>query len=380
MKIAIMTQPLGHNYGGILQNYALTRVLEQKGANITTINRIRASRPKHLKALSFVKNQTYNRVKGYYYYAASANDLKFIYAENYNFIDNYLNLSQKIDNSKELKAYFLDEDFDAVIVGSDQTWRPKYSPCITNYFLDFLSDNSQIQKFAYASSFGTSEWEFDEKQTKQCKELIAKFDAISVRESAGIQLCRKYLGTEAQLVLDPTLLLEKQDYIDLIKNKLGSLKSPTQEVFNYILDDNEAKVEVVNQVANYLDTRSFRKQPNKKLPIKNKKNLLDYKYPAIEDWLNSFYTADFVVTDSFHGTVLSIIFEKPFITIVNKDRGAARFESLLSLLGLEDRMFYDVSDINMSITDAHIDYPSIKQKLAPLQKLSLNFIDSIFEK
>ena len=195
-----MTQPLGHNYGGILQNYALTRVLEQKGGNVTTIDRVRTSQPKHLKALSFVKNQTYNRVKGYYYYAPSANDLKFIYAENYNFIDNYLNLSQKIDNSKELKNYFINENFDAAIVGSDQTWRPKYSPCITNYFLDFLSDNSQIQKFAYASSFGTSEWEFDEKQTKQCKELIAKFDAISVRESAGIQLCRKYLGTEAQLV------------------------------------------------------------------------------------------------------------------------------------------------------------------------------------
>lgn len=380
MKIAIMTQPLGHNYGGILQNYALTRVLEQKGANVTTINRVRTSRPKHLKALSFVKNQTYNRVKGYYYYAPSANDLKFIYAENHNFIDKYLNLSHKIDNSKQLKTYFLNEDFDAVIVGSDQTWRPKYSPCLTNYFLDFLSDNSQIKKFAYASSFGTSEWEFDEKQTKQCKELIAKFDAISVRESAGIQLCRKHLGTEAQLVLDPTLLLEKQDYIDLIINKLGSLESPTQGVFNYILDDNEAKVEVVNQVANYLDTRSFRKQPNKKLPVTNKKDLLDCKYPAIEDWLNSFYTADFVVTDSFHGTVLSIIFDKPFITIVNKDRGAARFESLLSLLGLENRMFYDVSDINMSIMDTHIDYPSIKQKLAPLQKLSLNFLDSLFEK
>ena len=380
MKNAIMTQPLGHNYGGILQNYALTRVLEQKGANVTTIDRVRASRPKHLKALSFIKNQTYNRVKGCYYYLPSANYLKFIYAENHDFIDKYLSLSQEIDNSKELKAYFLNEDFDTVIVGSDQTWRPKYSPCITNYFLDFLSDNSKVKKFAYASSFGTSEWEFDEKQTKQCKKLIAKFDAISVRENAGIQLCRKYLGTEAQLVLDPTLLLEKQDYIDLIKNKLGSLESPTQGVFNYILDDNEAKVEVVNQVSNYLDISSFRKQPNKKLPITNKKDLLDYKYPAIEEWLNSFYTADFVITDSFHGTVLSIVFEKPFITIVNKDRGSARFESLLSLLGLEDRMFYDVANIDMSIVEDSIDYNAIKLKLEPLQKLSFNFLDSIFEK
>ena len=373
-----MTQPLGHNYGGILQNYALTRVLEQKGANITTVNRVGASRPKHRKALSFLKNQTYNRIKGYYYYIPSSNDLKFIYAKNYNFIDKYLNLSKKIDNTEELKSYFLNEDFDAVIVGSDQTWRPKYSPCITNYFLDFLSNNDQIKKLAYASSFGTSEWEFDEKQTKQCRELITKFDAISVRESAGIQLCRKYLRTEAQLVLDPTLLLERQDYIDLIKNKLGSLESSTQGVFNYILDDNEAKVEVVNQVANYLDTLSFRKQPNKTLPITNKKDLLDCKYPAIEDWLNSFYIADFVVTDSFHGTVLSIIFEKPFITIVNKDRGAARFESLLRLLGLEDRMFYDVANIDTSMVEDSIDYIAIKQKLEPLQKLSLNFLDSIF--
>lgn len=380
MKIAIMTQPLGHNYGGILQNYALMRVLEQRGASITTINRVAAGQPKYRKALSFIKNQTYNRIRGCYYYVPSPHNLEYIYSENHSFIKKYLNLSEEIENTKELKTYFFNEDFDAVIVGSDQTWRPKYSPCITNYFLDFLSDNKQIKKIAYASSFGTSEWEFDEEQTKQCKELITKFDAISVRESAGIQLCRKYLGTEAQLVLDPTLLLEKQDYIDLIKNKSGSLESPTQGVFNYILDDNEAKVEVVNQVANYLDTRSFRKQPNKKLPITNKKDLLDYKYPAIEDWLNSFYTADFVVTDSFHGTVLSIIFEKPFITIVNKDRGTARFESLLSLLGLEDRMFYDVSAINMSIMNNHIDYPAIKQKLALLKKLSFNFLNDVFAK
>lgn len=375
-----MTQPLGPNYGGMLQNYALTRVLEQKGANVTTINRILSERPTHRKFLSLVKNQTYNRIKGYYYYTPSANDLKFIYAENHNFINNYLNLSKKIDNTNELKTYFLNENFDAVIVGSDQTWRPKYSPCIANYFLDFLSNNKQIKKFAYASSFGTSDWEFDEKQTKQYQELITKFDAVSVRESAGIQLCRKHLRTEAQLVLDPTLLLEKQDYIELIQHKLGSLKSPLQGVFNYILDDDEAKVDVVNQVASYLDVSSFRKQPNKKLPITNKKDLLDCKYPAIEEWLNAFYTAEFVVSDSFHGTVLSIIFEKPFITIVNKDRGAARFESLLSLLGLEDRMFYDVANINMSIMEDSIDYAAIKQRLAPLKKLSLNFLDSLFEK
>lgn len=382
MKIAIMTQPLGHNYGGILQNYALKKVLEQFGSTVLTVNRRPKARSKKFKVrshLSSLKNKTFNKLNGNYYHKLTKGDLEFIYSENLSFINQYINLSDEIQSTKDLKNYFDKDNFDAVIVGSDQTWRPRYSPCITNYFLDFLVDNKSINKVAYACSFGTSNWEFSEAQYKQCKKLISNFNAISVRESSGIDICRKFFKTEAQLVLDPTLLLEKQDYIDLIESKLGDVSSLNRGLFNYILDDTKEKNELVERLALHLNTDSFRTQPHKKLPVIGKKNLVDYRYPSIEEWLSSFYTADYIVTDSFHGTVLSIIFEKPFLVMVNKDRGAARFESFLNLLGLQNRMFHSISNIDVTILEEEIDYGTIKSKLEPLKLLSFSFLDSALD-
>ena len=103
-------------------------------------------------------------------------------------------------------------------------------------------------------------------------------------------------------------------------------------------------------------------------------DLLDYRYPSIEEWLSSFNDADFIVTDSFHGTVLSIIFEKPFITIINKERGASRFESFLSLLGLSHRMIDNLSDFDESLLVNDIDYNSIKHKIEDLREVSIGFL------
>src|SRR5690606_15864360 len=125
------------------------------------------------------------------------------------------NLSHKITSDSGMKA-LNNIGFDTYIVGSDQCWRPKYSPNITNYFLDFLNDKQNVIRISYAASFGTSDWEFNEPETKMCRDLIQKFDAVSVRESSGIELCQKYLDKEAQHVLDPTMLLELDDYITKI--------------------------------------------------------------------------------------------------------------------------------------------------------------------
>src|SRR5690606_26995758 len=125
---------------------------------------------------------------------------------NVKFLNKYINHSLLINAYKDLAEYFKNRKFNAVIVGSDQTWRPKYSPNIYNYYLDFLKDNNQIKKLAYASSFGTAEWEYTTEQTEKCKTLAKQFHAISVREHTGVDLCREKLGVEAIQLLDPTLL------------------------------------------------------------------------------------------------------------------------------------------------------------------------------
>ena len=104
-------------------------------------------------------------------------------------------------------------------MGSDQTWRPPYSPNIHNYFLDFLADNNEIAKLAYATSFATSDWEFSEEETKRCPQLVQQFDAVSVRKESAVEMTAHYLNKESVWVLDPILLILKEDYLSLINKK-----------------------------------------------------------------------------------------------------------------------------------------------------------------
>src|SRR5690606_22627300 len=159
--------------------------------------------------------------------------------------------------TKDLKRYFKKGKFDIAVVGSDQVWRPKYSPDIYNYFGDFLGNKKQI--ISYAASFGVDNWEFTKKQTDICKKLVKKFKAVSVRESSAIDLCYQYLGTDAELVLDPALLLSKDDYQKVISSYKGIKKN--SGVLTYILDRNEAKAEIVSYVKHKLKKETFSAQP-----------------------------------------------------------------------------------------------------------------------
>lgn len=124
-----------------------------------------------------------------------------------------------IDSTSSLRKYFKKNRYDAVIVGSDQTWRPKYSPNIYDFYLDFISKDKRIKRIAYASSFGVDDWEYSAEETKKCAKLSKLFDGISVREQSGIDLCKDHLGVDSELALDPTLLLNKDDYVTLIGDR-----------------------------------------------------------------------------------------------------------------------------------------------------------------
>ena len=116
--------------------------------------------------------------------------------------------------------------FDAIIVGSDQVWRPLYNSNIEDYFIGF-DEYGDFKRIAYAASFGISSWEFDVNQTQKCSSLLKKFNAVSVREFSGADLCSNYFNVRAKVVLDPTLLLNKYDYIhliDLSENRASELK------------------------------------------------------------------------------------------------------------------------------------------------------------
>ena len=213
MKIGILTQPLKTNYGGLIQAYALKTTLEKQNHEVTIINRVgflRRNQKTSIKILTKIKKAIF-KVLG-----KDKKILKEIQdridSNCAQFIQKYIkHVSADIKTLDALYEYINKMQFEGYVVGSDQIWRPSYSPCIENYFIDFCNDE-KVKKIAYAASFGGVTWEYTIKETTICSALAKRFNAISVREDSGVDLCNKYLGVEAKHVLDPTMLLEKEEY------------------------------------------------------------------------------------------------------------------------------------------------------------------------
>lgn len=376
MKIAILTQPLRTNYGGNLQAFALQYILREHGYTPLTINyRKRPSRMYSVRpVLSRIKRTLLKRKKIHPF----SDSESCIISQHHNlFIRNNIDYSPVLYSVKQLRTYFKNNRFHSVIVGSDQTWRPKYSPRIDTFFLDFLKKNQHIRKLSYAASFGTDEWEFTQRQTIRFSSLLKQFDFVSVREESAVSLCEKKLNTKATHVLDPTLLLDKSVYLNFLQDEINT--NNEGELFYYCLDKTRDKNKFIENVASRLGTKTFTAYP--KETIKNTRFIDDihnYIYPSINEWLRGFHKANLIITDSFHGTVFSIIFNKPFIAIANEERGKARFTSLLKLFNLEHRLVTDVKKAPLSIIHEGIDYHSVNHKLNELREISVrHLIDSI---
>lgn len=343
MKIGILTLPLHTNYGGILQAYALQTVLERMGHEVCLIEKRRKPMRLPLWKTPLVYGKRIARnLMGHpfpiFYEQKINREMPIIRQNTDQFINKYIKL-RFVDDFSEIKK----TDFDAIVVGSDQVWRPKYFHEIEHAFLDFTK-GWNIKRIAYAASFGTDEWEYTMEQTERCGELLRHFDAVSVREDSGVTLCHAHIDVEAQHVLDPTMLLAKEDYIQLFEN--ANTPKSKGNLLNYILDEAPEKLALIDKIAKEKDLVSFR--VNSK--VENREASLQERIqPSVEQWLRGFYDAEFVITDSFHACVFSILFNKPFIAVGNKDRGMSRFTSLLSMFGLEKRLltssFYNIEQI-----------------------------------
>ncbi|MDX4975384.1 polysaccharide pyruvyl transferase family protein [Myroides odoratimimus] len=368
--VGIYTHPLISNYGGILQNYALQQVLIKEGFNPITIDRVPTI--SNLKCfLGKVKQKIFKHHSSKILYR---NQIELIIKESQRFIDKNISRIKLVNpNDSELYSSIVANDIASIIVGSDQVWRPSINNGAKYAFLGFVPKESNIDKIAYAASFGTSKWEFSSEDTVIAKNLIKDFKTISVREESGVNLCQEYLDSRAQVVLDPALLLDREDYLKVCNNERRIDKG---KIFTYILDRNKVKDNIVQEVSSVFNKPIFENQPRFSQEENWHKNFSveDFKFPSIEGWLDSFEKASFVVTDSFHGTVFSIIFNKQFIAIGNKERGLARFESLLKLFGLEDRLVVDYNESNMAILNKQIDFEAVNEKRNLLKKESVEFL------
>ena len=353
MRIGIVTQPLEMNYGGILQNWALQQVLKTLGHEPITIDAYqRYSTPHYVFnwTRAFMKRMLGKKVSLPKRYKGTLRGQLMG-----QFIEEHINKTEVMWDYRDdtVERYGLE----AIVVGSDQVWRAEYnSGHLEDMYLHFAS-GEPIKKVAYGASFGVDQWEYTQEQTAKCRSLAQEMDAISVREESGVALCREYLGINAQCVLDPTLLLDAHGY-DSIIDQDWATDEPYLAV--YCLDITPEKEAFFNRLAaeRGLVVRYFSFGWKARL--------------TVEQWLAMLRNATVVVTDSFHGTVFSILFHRDFYTLCNPERGNTRMAGLLEKIGLQNRLLSEhVPDISR-VTE--VDWTHVESQIDGLRKHSISFL------
>lgn len=300
------------NYGGTITYYALNKVIQKMGYSVLMIRR-GSSGPT----------------------MPNDNTIPMIFSKK------YYNISRLYTHRD---MHWLNYSCKAFVSGSDQLWNPYLEAYAgPEYFLSFVNEHNV--KVSYASSFGNIEG-VSEDFRKKYQPLLDRFSGISVREDYAVDICEKDFEIQAKHVCDPVFLCDKLDFIELSKE--SKQEYPEKFLVNFLLDPNAEKVEgykYVQEKIGLKECTNLTDLQNVEERVKNFQGEKVFANIGIEDFLKAYVNAEFVVTDSFHGTCLAIIFNKPFISIANKERGEKRFKSLLKWLGLEHRMVYDIKEI-----------------------------------
>lgn len=362
-QVLIMTQPLGMNYGGILQAYALQRVLREMGLHAVTNDALRV--PNRLRrSAGELKSRLLGRMDSQEFRAIAREPRRFV-SENLVTVDLFKGRTKPDPASLER--------WDAFVVGSDQVWRAPYSN-VPQHLCDFVA--SDTTKISYAASFGTADLaEYGHDLIMETTQFAKKFDAISVREDSAVDLCREYWGVEAEQHVDPTLLLTKDDYIELVERDAARLTTSPGELLTSVLDINETTQGMINAISTQLGLAPFTVLSQKTASRRAYYQHADlYHLPPVTHWLRGFMDASFVITDSFHGCVFAIIFNKPFIATGNSGRGMARFDSILRLFGLQDRLITTVDDDTKDVLSRDIDWNSVNSLIEEQRGRSVGYL------
>lgn len=371
-RIGLLTLPLHTNYGGILQTAALYRHLEDLGKEVVLLERDSLRSPQHHAGMFVARFLPYQLLAdstagrkgwlvGRLHNVANAIRLNRRKEIHRPFIENLLpHRTGPLTSSAALTEAVERFRLDGLVVGSDQVWRMRYQPthAVADYFLGFCRDET-VRKVSYAASFGVGKWEYP-KHTQIARALLAQFDAISLREDSGVEIVRAEFGRDDGVhVLDPTLLLDPAFYERIAAPAAAKTGGVLLE---YVLDPAPQLAAFSAELTGRLGPGHVRRS----LVLDAEDRPMD-----VPNWLRAFMDADFVVTDSFHGTVFSIIFRKNFLTVVNRDRGADRFTSLLSLLGLQDRLIgEDDWDQALDRAKSPIDHDGVAARLEALRARS----------
>ena len=377
MKVAILSLPLSFNVGGILQQYALKVAIQELGHEVLILSR-RRNRTFISLLLAKLKWKAISLIP----LLGKAPENKILGVES--FKRRYLReRAADAYSSSRLRKQVLRFKCNSVIVGSDQVWNSKYSPDLLDYFLGFCND-IPLRKISYAASFGHASLSAPTDTIALLSKQLQLFDFVSVRENSAIQFCSKNLNRQSvALMPDPTVLLTKDHYANLVKS--ARLIPPTKNpyIFIYSLDVNPEIIKIAKdlQETTKYDIVFFDKGTASAIKSSLQYQSIDFPSesvkPTVESWLGCISNAQLVLTDSFHGSLFSCIFNTPFYTIGNHNRGMDRFVTLLSMLGLNELMINSEFVQSPLGPPSNIDWKSVNTLLDKLRSKGSEFLSTV---
>lgn len=367
-KVKLITLHCIKNYGSVLQTYASQTIFEKLGMNVEVINYIRPDAidnnlMKHrLNNSSFFSKNIITKILGYF---LLKNTIKKQISVFNKFLNDNIHLTKCYYSSNEIKKDNLKSDY--FCVGSDQVWNSIWNNGIDlAYYLDFAPNS--CAKVSFASSFGREK--LDNKEIEVDKKMLSKFKYITVRENSGLKILNEMGIENCKQVLDPTLLLNINDWKIISSNE----KKQEKYILVYQLNSNDKKFD------------SYVKNVSKKMGIKvirvSNLGYQKYKYgdfifcPTVNEFLNYFINADYIITDSFHATGFAINFNKKFVDIF-PGAFSTRLQSILEMTGLTERKVVDFE--NYELLEKDIDYSKVNEIINKERDNTLNILKEMFD-
>lgn len=374
-SIAIFTWYRG-NYGTCLQAFALFKFFEKKGANVymigrvnkaTYLNPLKAYGPKYFLTIVKYKIRKILKKKQNLITNNYADLISRKKKDDEEFINSYIKV-WNIMNKRDYKSFF--DTFSCLVSGSDQILNPYVLE--TKGLFDFAYGKA-VKRFTYASSLGVAS--IPENTRRIYAHYLPLFDGISVREETGKKLLQPFTDKEIIVVVDPTLLLEKEDYLEIMKSSKYFDKC-FDSIVCYFVGNNKA----------YLDycVRLGKKLGKKVVILPQKESDFDERFyiaadASVTDFLCLIRNAHMVITDSFHATIFSIIFEKDFFALPRFDKNDitsqnSRLLDLLERLDIQERYVENLEQVEIS---KKLNYEKIKERIDISKRESLEYLNKI---
>ena len=272
---------------------------------------------------------------------------------NISFIQNSIKISIVQQNFTEIKK----DNYDILMVNSDQTWRKWDDSFYDIAFLKFAKDWNNT-KFVYGASLGFDYWKLNQTDENMAKNLLKEFRGISVREIGSIKHIEDHLGLKPIFVLDPTLLIDKKYYLNLIEGYKSDIIFDSKSIFIYTVTNSSFLKKYIGNIKEKYNYKIYL------VDINSNNQIIKFIY--------GIYKCHAVITDSYHGTIFSIIFEKPFISFVYDGYGSERFNTLKEIFGLGSRIFTYNSDPDIELLETPLKINNTIFNL--LKKQSINYL------